>query len=337
MKYFLYSLCVLAIAILFSNQQQLTMTFPEKSERLETQERAAVAPKKNCKDDHENCHFWKLSGECDKNPIYMLHHCPLSCDVCDEANTDKNDPCYRNNGTALVKEGDIKNTMERIASSFSFASLLHANPWVVQIENFLKEDEIDSLLKMCEGKYVRSLAGDGVSKSRTSEQCWCQDQTCLNDKNVGAISSKISGMLQSSIQNTEFLQIIRYDEGQFYSLHHDQNAGYHVPCGPRVYTFFMYLNTPEEGGETWFPDINLKVKAQKGRAIIWNSILNNNVSLPDLRTHHEALPVKKGMKMAANYWFHLYDFRTPFSRGCASISKNSYNPEIFSSLSKAYY
>lgn len=322
--YFSCAICVLIFAFMLNVE---TLTFITKKESSITSY--------NCTDDNDNCNFWAMSGECEKNPSYMLSTCSYSCKTCHQ--NDKNDPCSRNNKTALVKEGDIKNTLENIAYSYSSATLLNTNPWIVQIDDFLNDDEISVFANICEGKYIRSLAGDGVSTSRTSEQCWCQHSSCLNNEKIKNVSSKISEMLQSDIKNTEFLQIIRYNPEQFYKLHHDQNAGYHVPCGPRVYTFFMYLSTPEEGGETSFPDINLKVKAKKGRAIVWNSVLNNNISLPDLRTHHEALPVKKGIKLAANYWFHLYDFRTPFSKGCRSISKNTYNPEIYVDLSKQYY
>ena len=37
----------------------------------------------------------------------------------------------------------------------------------------------------------------------------------------------------------------------------------------------------------------------------------------DIRTNHEAKPVLKGEKMAANFWVHQYDFKTPHSKGCA--------------------
>ena len=40
-------------------------------------------------------------------------------------------------------------------------------------------------------------------------------------------------------------QRARYQPGQFYKVHHDQNSGLFTPQGVRVYTFFMYLSTPQ--------------------------------------------------------------------------------------------
>ena len=39
-------------------------------------------PSASCRDDHEQCHFWATSGECDDNPNYMLTFCKKSCRVC---------------------------------------------------------------------------------------------------------------------------------------------------------------------------------------------------------------------------------------------------------------
>lgn len=81
-----------------------------------------------------------------------------------------------------------------------------------------------------------------------------------------------------------------------YRIHHDQNAAPFTPQGPRLYTFFMYLNTPEEGGGTRFNDLGITVQAKKGRAVLWPSLMDQNVSLPELWTHHEAMPVERGVK-----------------------------------------
>jgi hypothetical protein len=47
------------------------------------------------------------------------------------------------------------------------------------------------------------------------------------------------------------------------------------------------------------------VKPKKGRAVLWPSVLDSDLEKQDARTHHEALPVVKGIKKAANAWIHL--------------------------------
>ena len=36
------------------------------------------------------------------------------------------------------------------------------------------------------------------------------------------------------------------------------------------------------------------------------------------RTHHEALPVLKGTKYAANFWLHQYDYISAHNSGCTT-------------------
>ena len=72
----------------------------------------------------------------------------------------------------------------------------------------------------------------------------------------------------------------------------------------------------EEGGETNFPDLGIKVTPKKGRALLWPSTLNENPEAQDRRTMHEARPVIKGIKYAANAWIHLFDYSIPNLWGC---------------------
>ena len=58
------------------------------------------------------------------------------------------------------------------------------------------------------------------------------------------------------------------------------------------------------------------VKPKKGKALLWPSTLSENPEQQDIRTMHEARPVVKGIKFAANSWIHLYNFMEPNLWGC---------------------
>jgi prolyl 4-hydroxylase len=110
---------------------------------------------------------------------------------------------------------------------------------------------------------------------------------------------------------------LHYDPGQYYVKHHDYIPGHlSMPCGPRLFTFFLYLSDVEEGGETSFPDLGFEVKPKAGRALFWPSVRNEEPFRKDPRTMHEAKPVIRGEKLAANAWLHMYDFKNPFKVGC---------------------
>ena len=62
--------------------------------------------------------------------------------------------------------------------------------------------------------------------------------------------------------------------------------------------------------------IGIAVKPAKGKALLWPSVLDENLEQMDSRTTHEARPVIKGTKYAANSWIHLYDFSKSNLWGC---------------------
>ena len=90
-----------------------------------------------------------------------------------------------------------------------------------------------------------------------------------------------------------------------------------MQCNPRVYTMFLYLSDVEEGGGTKF-DLGFTITPKKGRAVLWPATKNDEPFVSDDRTYHEALPVTKGTKYAANFWLHQYDYVTPHHSGCTA-------------------
>ena len=60
----------------------------------------------------------------------------------------------------------------------------------------------------------------------------------------------------------------------------------------------MYLNTPEQGGATIFPDVGLDVHAIEGNAVFFAYGLPDRSSL----TLHGGAPVVQGEKWVATKW-----------------------------------
>jgi prolyl 4-hydroxylase len=100
----------------------------------------------------------------------------------------------------------------------------------------------------------------------------------------------------------------RYALGQYYKQHCDYfkplTKEYKTYCewmGQRTWTFMIYLNDVEEGGETYFKHLKLKIKPEQGTAVIWNNLYRNG--LPNPKTLHEALPPVSGKKYIITKWF----------------------------------
>lgn len=277
-----------------------------------------------CKDTHEQCGEWARSGECHANRRFMLNGCSQACEVCEA----KKMGCARRNTVPGLQAGDQMGAMFRRAlSDFSQyePQALNSDPYILQFENLVNQEEASALIARCEGRFDRSMAGDQISSVRTSSQCWCDDtEGCIDNPIVRRVTERMMNITQLPVENAEYFQILQYEPGQFYRAHHDQQTAHWTPQGVRVYTFFIYLSDVEAGGGTRFNDLGLVVTPKLGRAILWPSVREDDVIKGEMRTHHEALPVEKGIKYAANLWMHLYDFKTPSRAGlCPFLGQNT--------------
>eukprot|EP00578_Thalassiosira_sp_NH16_P025821 CAMPEP_0181086912 /NCGR_PEP_ID=MMETSP1071-20121207/6000_1 /TAXON_ID=35127 /ORGANISM="Thalassiosira sp., Strain NH16" /LENGTH=475 /DNA_ID=CAMNT_0023168781 /DNA_START=130 /DNA_END=1557 /DNA_ORIENTATION=+ len=206
---------------------------------------------------------------------------------------------------------------------------LEQPPWVVTFDNFISEEECKHLIELgYKSKYERSedvgaVQADGTydsvqSKGRTSENAWCSYKgDCRNNTIVNQIHDRIEKVTGVPAHNSEDLQMLKYQPGQFYRQHHDYiDHQRDRQCGPRILTFFLYLSDVEEGGATNFPDLKIAVKPKVGRALLWPSVLDSNPKNKEPRTDHEAQDVIKGTKFGANAWLHLHDYVAAQENGC---------------------
>jgi len=265
-----------------------------------------------CADTNAECASWAASGECQTNPRYMLSHCTTSCGTCES----KREGCKRLNSTApMAIPGGMHAMFERALTAFPEyqpTALSRPSPgtddapWVLQFENLLTEDQAMAMIAACPPKgWSASLAGDQLSPVRTSTQCWCDEGGgCMRAEAVHDLTMRMLNVTMLPYENAEYFQVLKYEVGQFYRQHHDQQSAHWTPQGVRLFTFFVYLSDVEEGGGTRFTDLGITVKPKLGRGILWPSVQDGNLRDSDRRTHHEALPVVKGVKYAANLWQH---------------------------------
>jgi prolyl 4-hydroxylase len=75
-----------------------------------------------------------------------------------------------------------------------------------------------------------------------------------------------SKVLSADVAQFETLKLIRYEEGQKFDPHHD--AGASGTSQSRRITLFVYLNTPDAGGETHFTRYGVKIKPCAGLGVI---------------------------------------------------------------------
>eukprot|EP00466_Bigelowiella_natans_P011006 jgi/Bigna1/81532/fgenesh1_pg.81_\ len=114
----------------------------------------------------------------------------------------------------------------------------------------------------------------------------CNHQ-CERDALVSQIYQKIVDVTAIPRENYESFQVLQYQKGQFYHVHHDDSGGDNNAAGPRILTFFLYLSDVEEGGETDFPNINVRASPKAGSAILWPSMSDEDPQKSDPRMYHQ--------------------------------------------------
>ena len=188
------------------------------------------------------------------------------------------------------------------------------DPEVVVFGNFLTHAECDALVEAARPRLSTSHTVDVATgaeilhAARTSQGMFYARS---ENEVVLRVEARISKALHWPVKNGEGLQILRYTQGGQYLPHFDyfdpKETG--TPAlltrgGQRVGTLIMYLQEPESGGATVFPDLNLHVRPLKGRAVFFSYA----VAHPSSKSLHGGEPVAAGEKWIATKWLRQGEF-----------------------------
>ena len=181
------------------------------------------------------------------------------------------------------------------------------------LEDFLNKSECQKVVGLIKSKLQPStISGQAPDPYfRTSRTCHLGK---MDAPFMQEIDQRICKILGIDPSYAEVIQGQYYQVGQEFKAHTDyfevnEMETYGGKAGQRTYTFMIYLNDVEAGGETKFPHLNYAFKPTMGAAVIWNS-LNTNGSTNEHTLHH-ALPVIKGYKAVITKWFRCFSNRSP--------------------------
>ena len=181
-------------------------------------------------------------------------------------------------------------------------------PEVIVLGQLLDAQECEALIESARPRLQRSLTvsvktgGEEENIDRTSQGMFFErGETAL----IARIEQRLARLLDWPVENGEGLQILRYVPGAEYKPHYDyfdpKEPG--TPTilrrgGQRVATLVIYLNEPEAGGATVFPDAGLQCQPVRGNAVFFNYSRPD----PSSRSLHAGAPVLRGEKWIATKW-----------------------------------
>ncbi|GMH96302.1 hypothetical protein TrVE_jg3716 [Triparma verrucosa] len=189
-------------------------------------------------------------------------------------------------------------------------------PDVVEFSDVLEKSECSNIISLIDkkldgGKGRSTIVSDDQKKVdgiRTSETCWMKHDETEGLKRLAERMAIVAGL---PITHAEKWQGARYEAGGEYGLHSDHVEDFNgLECGGRCYSYIVYLNGDFEGGETAFPEIDIKVKPKQGKGLFFRNVREqvhaNNVFEMDVDYDvlHKGNVVNKGTKYILTLWFH---------------------------------
>lgn len=181
-------------------------------------------------------------------------------------------------------------------------------PTLAVLAHLLTDAECESLVAAARPRLSRSLTvdthtgGEAMHPDRTSQGMFFNRG---ENAVVQRLEARIARLLRWPVHCGEGLQVLRYPAGAQYRPHYDyfDPAAPGTPAilqrgGQRVATLIIYLQAPDQGGATVFPDIGLEVAPRRGDAVFFSYPQADPRSL----SLHGGAAVTSGEKWIATKW-----------------------------------
>lgn len=177
--------------------------------------------------------------------------------------------------------------------------------------NIINPDETKYILDKSKNNFKDSVIVSGnntnIRKSKTS---WLNK----NDPIVKKIIMRVCNLTNSSFENVENLQVVKYEKEGYYNEHFDtvtsnsdNEKHFLSQGGHRLITMLIYLNDDFTEGGTKFVFLNKVVKPPKYSGILFYTFDKKMIKCHP-KSYHAGLPIKSGNKYIANVWIRQYKY-----------------------------
>lgn len=173
------------------------------------------------------------------------------------------------------------------------------------VPRFLDEAKCGALIELIDRDLVPSgVLGENRPGFRTSKSCNLQP----SEEIVAAFERKVVDLVGINPRFMETVQGQRYEVGQEFKPHHDffhSGQSYYGEVtekgGQRTWTAMLFLNRPDEGGCTGFPNARVDAVPETGTLVVWNNMAPDG--RPNPASLHHGMPVEAGLKYVLTKWF----------------------------------
>ena len=183
--------------------------------------------------------------------------------------------------------------------------LINDNPKILILKEFASNNLCNKLVNLYDENLTRSYVIDNnrnvINPERTSKSQILNNK----DKDVNKLILKISEIIDKDPNNCEPVVFTKYKENEEYKSHFDA-FGDPSENNQRMLTAILYLSECT-GGETFFGNLNIKIKASKGSLCIFENCISNTDHIHP-GSLHSGMKVKNGEKIIMTFWFRRHNF-----------------------------
>lgn len=180
--------------------------------------------------------------------------------------------------------------------------------------SFLSEKDCAYLIDLIDSDAQRSRLLGPDNPDMNFRTSYTHD-FCEKNHVVKKVNARISAVTGLPPSHGEPLQGQRYYAGQEFKPHYDALWGEHLENpllgagGQRTWTIMIYLNTPAEGGKTFFPTAGVRIKPRTGSFLAWNGL--DDAGNVNALSYHQGEPVHQGEKYILTKWFRQNEYALP--------------------------
>eukprot|EP00977_Amphora_coffeiformis_P030343 scaffold46423_cov191-Amphora_coffeaeformis.AAC.4 len=184
----------------------------------------------------------------------------------------------------------MKDSIQRLPPFTDFR-ILHIDPLVLAIDNFMSESECEEHIDLASSTALHSQTSPTVGVGKEARAQRTSTTWYHAYEKVPTFLTKASALLGlPNIDGWEEVQTVRYRRQEHFSWHLDalgQDALSQNSSGQRIATLLVYLTENVEGGATMFRDLNIQVKPRRGTALLFFPAAGGVPGCPaDFRTLH---------------------------------------------------
>lgn len=190
------------------------------------------------------------------------------------------------------------------------AQLLNQQPFIGLYPSLVSPEACQSLINLSRGQLAQAFTigqsgASEVSHFRISDLTWFSHN---DNEVVQSICKQMAEIVEQPVHYAQELQVAQYRPGGKFDAHLDcfdsQEAlkEFLEHSGQRLYTALLYLNDVVNGGETYFPNLNIEVSPTTGTLLVFENCLPGT-SIPDQRSLHGSKILMSGEKWIGTLWF----------------------------------